>query len=75
MGKLELKDFFFKVRELTAEFMMMRITQEEEEHDDAGEKGESWQDGHLSASRRGVTFVQVEGFVLDRSIYKQSIEI
>lgn len=53
MGKLELKDFFFKVRELTAEFMMMRITQEEEEHDDAREKGESWQDGHLSASRRG----------------------
>ena len=34
MGKLELKDFFFKVRELTAEFMMMRITQEEENDDE-----------------------------------------
>lgn len=52
MGKLELKDFFSRVRELTSEFMMMRITQEEEERD-VIETGESWQDGHLSASRRG----------------------
>lgn len=52
MGKLELKDFFSQVRELTSEFMMMRITQEEEERD-VIETGESWQDGHLSASRRG----------------------
>lgn len=50
---MELKDFFFKVGELTAEFMIMRMTKKEEKHEDAGEKGESWQDGHLSASRRG----------------------
>ena len=29
MGKLELEDFFFKVGELTAEFMIMRMTKKE----------------------------------------------
>ena len=29
MGKLELKDFFFKVGELTAELMIMRMTKKE----------------------------------------------
>ena len=45
--------FFLHIGKLTAAFMLMGITSREEKHDYAGEKGDSWQEGHLSAGRRG----------------------